>query len=89
MLLIQSRKLRIQKPVSLTLHCFYKTYLRDIDSSLKVILDALEPIYENDRNIEELHVYKKIDKENPRIEVSLTSLAPALDTVNVSLAENV
>lgn len=73
----------IEGHVSVTLHCYYANPLQDIDSSLKVILDSLQPIYGNDRNVEELHVYKHIDKENPRIEVDLQPLGPTLHPVNV------
>lgn len=40
---------------------------RDIDNCLKALLDCCTGIlYEDDSQIEALHVYKQIDKKNPR-----------------------
>jgi len=40
---------------------------RDIDAYLKILLDAMsEFVYEDDSQITELHVFKEVDKENPR-----------------------
>ena len=53
----------------------YKFYLpdrrhRDLDNCAKGISDALEGVlFKNDIQIEELHLYKYVDKENPRVEV--------------------
>lgn len=45
---------------------------RDIDAYLKILLDSMEGIvYTNDTLINEMHVYKEVDKENPRIEVQI------------------
>lgn len=44
----------------------------DIDGPLKLVQDSLQGIlYENDKQIIELHVYRFDDKENPRIEVTV------------------
>lgn len=44
----------------------------DIDGPLKLVFDSLQGIlYENDKQIIELHVYRFDDKENPRIEVTV------------------
>ena len=41
---------------------------RDIDAYLKVLLDGMNSIvYEDDSQIEGMHVYKLYDKENPRV----------------------
>lgn len=43
---------------------------RDIDAYLKILLDGMEGIvYENDVQINELHVYKEYDKKNPRVDI--------------------
>jgi Holliday junction resolvase RusA-like endonuclease len=49
---------------------------RDIDSSLKLVLDVFEKagVYENDKQVVDLHVIKAMDKGNPRIEISITKL---------------
>ena len=48
---------------------------RDCDAYLKVLLDAMEDvIIKDDNQIQELHVYKHVDKENPRIELELKKL---------------
>jgi len=50
---------------------------RDVDGGLKIAQDALcEGLGVNDNRIVETHLYKHVDKLNPRIEVSLTA-APA------------
>lgn len=47
---------------------------RDVDAYIKILLDSMEGIvYENDHQIGELHVYRHIDKENPRTEVEITA----------------
>lgn len=49
---------------------------RDIDSSLKLVLDAFQAvgIYKNDSQITQLVVKKEIDKSNPRMEAVLTEI---------------
>ena len=45
---------------------------RDIDSHLKALLDSMSGIvYKDDSQVNELHVYKQVDKENPRVEISI------------------
>lgn len=45
---------------------------RDMDSHLKALQDSMSGIvYEDDSQINELHVYKYVDKDNPRVEVSI------------------
>lgn len=47
---------------------------RDIDSYLKVLLDSMNGIvYNDDSQIVELHVYKKIDTIDPRVEVQISN----------------
>jgi crossover junction endodeoxyribonuclease RusA len=53
---------------------FTSALRRDVDGGLKIAQDALcEGLGINDNRIVETHLYKHIDKENPRIEVQLTS----------------
>ena len=51
-------------------HIYYRTQRKDLDPSL--ILDALQGlIYENDRQIREMHIFHFIDRENPRSEIKI------------------
>lgn len=54
----------------------------DADNAIKVLLDALEGVaYANDRQIEELHVYRHTDAKDPRVEVGVARLDVAGLTV--------
>ncbi len=45
---------------------------RDMDSHLKALQDSMSGIvYKDDSQINELHVYKYVDKDNPRVEISI------------------
>ena len=63
----------IQGEVSVSMQLFLKRD-RDIDGSIKSILDLFQRmgVYENDRQVISLTVDKFIDKENPRVEVTLS-----------------
>lgn len=63
-------------PVALTVTFFFKNYRRrDLDNHNKIVLDALNSIvYEDDSQIDELHLYRKCDPKTPRIEVSIRLL---------------
>lgn len=58
------------KPKAVTIIYFLK-FRRDIDSSLKLILDAMQKaqVVENDNDIVEMHIFKKRDHEDPRLEI--------------------
>ncbi len=52
---------------------FTSSLRRDIDGGLKIAQDAIcEGLGINDNRIVETHLYKHIDRDNPRIEVHLT-----------------
>ena len=55
---------------------FFLKVKRDIQGSLKLIFDSFEGIvYENDRQVSEFGAVKKrIDKENPRVEIFIQEL---------------
>lgn len=52
---------------------------RDIENFMKVPLDALKTVaFEDDSQIAELHVYRQLDRKNPRIEVALWNLVESV-----------
>ena len=59
----------------LELDVYYKDNRSDLDNSAKVILDCLQAnsVIRNDRNLTRLVMTKKVDKEHPRIEFTLTN----------------
>ena len=65
--------------LALSIRFYFTSALRrDVDGGLKIAQDALcEGLGINDNRIVETHLYKHIDKDNPRIEVSL---APACNS---------
>lgn len=59
--------------LALSIRFYFTSALRrDVDGGLKIAQDALcEGLGINDNRIVETHLYKHIDKDNPRIEVCL------------------
>jgi crossover junction endodeoxyribonuclease RusA len=64
-------------PLALSIRFFFTSALRrDVDGGLKIAQDALcEGLELNDNRIVETHLFKDLDKADPRIEVSLTPAA--------------
>lgn len=74
---------RLEGPVRVTLRMFYADRRSDLDES--IVLDVLQDryartsakqrilvqrgVYRNDRQVEEKHVYRGIDRNNPRVEI--------------------
>ena len=51
---------------------YLKDKRHDIDAFIKLLLDAMsKKVYQDDRQIHELHVFKMYDKKNPRVEISI------------------
>lgn len=51
---------------------YFERNTQDIDNCLKALFDCLEGIiWKNDRLVTEMHVFKELDKENPRIELQV------------------
>jgi crossover junction endodeoxyribonuclease RusA len=67
----------ITEPVALSIRFYFATKRRrDLDNQNKLVLDALTGIvYEDDSQIDELHLYRRYDKQNPRIEIVLSPAA--------------
>lgn len=50
----------------------------DLDNAIKSLGDGLNGIlYDDDHLVTEIHAHKRIDRKNPRAEVTLTVLEPA------------
>ncbi len=64
--------------LSLTIHFYFPTLLRrDLDGGLKIAQDALcEAMSLNDNRILEIHLYKTLDRDNPRLECTLALTSP-------------
>lgn len=61
--------------VAVSLRIYRPLRSGDLDNRLKVLLDALNGIaYDDDGDIEELHVYRFDDKHDPRVEVEVSAL---------------
>lgn len=61
--------------VSITLRWFRQAKRGDLDNRTKVMLDALNGIaYSDDSQVAEIHAYRYDDKDNPRMEVEITTL---------------
>jgi crossover junction endodeoxyribonuclease RusA len=62
------------EPLALSIRFFFASALRrDLDGGLKIAQDAVcEGLGLNDNRIIETHLYKHVDKADPRIEVSLS-----------------
>ena len=63
--------------LALSIRFYFTSGLRrDVDGGLKIAQDALcEGLGLNDNRIVETHLYKYIDKDNPRIEVHLARVS--------------
>ena len=66
------------EPLALSIRFYFTSPLRrDVDGGLKIAQDALcEGIGLNDNRIIETHLYKDLDRTNPRIEASLSPASP-------------
>ena len=66
----QTPKHMIEGEVRVTMNIYYASKKPDLDESL--ILDAMQgKVYANDRQVWEKHVYKAIDKKNPRAVITV------------------
>lgn len=61
----------LQGPVTLEITIYVPNPRTDLDGALKGLLDSLNGVlFEDDSQIMEIHAVKKIDKVNPRVELS-------------------
>jgi crossover junction endodeoxyribonuclease RusA len=62
----------IKGPVALNIMFYFSNKRMDIDNALKGLLDCMTGlVYEDDSQIEELHVFKMVDKKRPRVEIQV------------------
>lgn len=65
----------LRGPLKFTATIYYASRRPDLDES--VILDVLQKrIYQNDRQVEEKDVKRRLDKQNPRAEIRVEELSP-------------
>lgn len=67
--------------VSLTLTFYFKTLLgRDLDGGLKITQDSLcEGLQINDNRVVELHLWKRVDAQDPHVQAELRPVPPSAD----------
>ncbi len=59
--------------LSATIHIHYASRRPDLDAS--VCLDAMQGrIYDNDRQVREIHLYWHLDRINPRAEITISPI---------------
>ena len=72
MIALAARMPRFAKPIEVmvTVHWFRTQRRGDLDKRYSIMLDALQGIaYDNDSQIAEIHAYRTLVPENPRMEV--------------------
>ena len=66
----QYRGKPLKGQICLTVTFYYPNMRKDASAGIKSLEDALQGVcYVNDRQIEQLHVYKCVSKQNPRVEI--------------------
>lgn len=72
--LAQVRK-PLETDLSLAAVVYFQNRRRDLDNCLKPLLDALQgAAYLNDRQIAHIEMRREIDRDRPRVELTLTPL---------------
>ena len=65
----------LQGPLRLTITLYRPRKIGDWDGTLKPLSDALQGVlYVNDSQVVEAHVYRRDDKDNPRVEVEVEAV---------------
>ena len=63
----------IPRPI-VTLHVYFPNHRSDVDNRAKLTLDALQGFaYQNDKEIVCVCLWKHFDKNDPRVEVTITT----------------
>ena len=61
---------------SIEVKVFHENNRPDLDNSLKIILDCLQAckVIKNDRQCTEIHAYKFVDTNHPRVEITIKEI---------------
>ncbi|MBQ3966212.1 MAG: RusA family crossover junction endodeoxyribonuclease [Treponema sp.] len=72
----QHRNANITGFFKIEIKTFFSSNRKDLDGCFKTLLDCLQQcnVIKNDRQCVEIHAYKYVDKENPRVEITITEL---------------
>ena len=66
----------LRGPIAVTVRWYRSRKAGDLDNRLKALFDALEDVaFTNDNQVTEIHAYRADDKQNPRVEITLTPAA--------------
>lgn len=68
------RDLKLKDPLRFTCHVFYPDHRADLDAALIADLLQASGVIENDRQLIEQHLYRGVDKAEPRVEIELEVL---------------
>lgn len=61
-------------PVAILIRVFRKIKSGDLDNRIKVVLDSLRGvIYQDDKQVVEIHAFRHDDRDNPRVEIQIAS----------------
>ena len=73
---LKLRDLNINEPFEFYIDVYYPSKRSDLDNVLKLQLDVLQRIkcIKNDNNCCLIHARKFVDKENPRVEITIKTL---------------
>lgn len=59
--------------VSVQIVVYFPTKAGDLDNRAKPVLDCLQGVaFANDKQVTELHMLRRVDKHNPRVEVTVS-----------------
>lgn len=71
-------RIHMTGPIRMTATICYASRRPDLDPSLLMDILQTAGVYENDRQIIEQHLYKKLDPQTPRVELFLEELRTGL-----------
>lgn len=71
---IPKGKFQEKQPLSITLNIYYQSRRSDLSDELFCDMLQMAQIIYNDRQITEKHLYHHIDRNNPRVEATISSL---------------
>jgi len=78
----------MEGPLIVSMTIYYPSMRNDLDESL--VLDIMQGyIYKNDRQVMAKHVYRALDKENPRVEIAVSKTGKWSNAFAERVAERV